>query len=442
MEKVMGKDKIYRQSLDGLVFGQNGRSTWFDAVRRRSYEKFSELGFPTRKLEAWKYVDLESVLNTAFTGTAPDTRVRCSDIEKFFLPNTPQSRLVFVNGLYASEFSSLGHLPEGVILEDLAEGIRDREELLKPYLAAFGSNETNAFAAINTFSFKSGLLLYIPDKVVLEDAIHVVLVTAGDGNKPRIFYPRLLVVAGASTRLNLIVDQVQVNDPRYLSNLVSEVYLKPNACVNYFQVQRLGPSACTFAANRFYLGRYSSLNALVFTSGGSVTRNETEVHFEEEHGFCSMKGLSVLGDLSQAYHHLAAHHKAAHCTSSQFYKGILAGQAKSEFSSLVHVYPGAQKSDSRQLNKNLILSDLAQGYSRPQLKISADDVSCFHGATSGQPDKDELFYLRSRGLSEQSARYILVDGFAEEIIAEIPDKSLRDGVRQLAVRRLKEMTGV
>jgi Fe-S cluster assembly protein SufD len=178
--------------------------------------------------------------------------------------------------------------------------------------------------------------------------------------------------------------------------------------------------------NRFFLKKHSSLNALSFAQGGDSYQQESIVSFEDEHGFASLKGLNVLSGKSRIIQRATANHLKPHCASRQFYKNILSDDAKSEFDSLVFVDKNAVKSDSRQLNKNLLLSDKAQADTRPQLRIDNDDVSCNHGATVGQMEKDELFYLRSRGLKEEFARFILTYGFAEEILEELKPDYLRE----------------
>ena len=415
METVKYKDVLTR--ADSGSFAPAGG---FVLIREEAGRRFREIGFPTRQNEGWKYLDLNPVLDVPFGALNGKHSLTRDEIDGVLPPNH-ENKIVFVNGLYSKELSSV-HFPEGVIAADLAEAEQKYPELLQNF-AAENAVETDPFAAINTFSFKSGLFLFIPDKVMIEGPVHVVLVTPA-GAPASAVHPRLFIVAGISTRVNVVVHSIDFGGTGF-NNLVSEVHLKQGACMNYFQLQRLGASSRHFSSNRFYLKRHASLEILNFTEGGVVTRHENRVRFEEEHGFASMKGLSLLEKDSKSYAHLVADHRAGQCISRQFYKNILGGRAVSEFNSLVEVHPGAQKSDSQQMNKNLLLSDTAQSYARPQLRINADDVACAHGSATGQMEKSELFYLRSRGLSKELARFVLIYGFADEILGSITDKTLK-----------------
>ena len=213
----------------------------------------------------------------------------------------------------------------------------------------------------------------------------------------------------------------------------AEVYL--------IQVLRNEASAELWVNHRFFLKEGSKLSVVTISLGGGVTHSHFWVEFEEAHAEASIQALSVLGGQSQIFHRVVMNHAKPFCTSRQVFKNILLGRSRSEFDSLVHVLPEAQKSDTRQLNKNLLLSDDALAFSRPQLQIDADDVSCTHGATVGRLEKDELFYLRSRGLSEGEARFVLIDGFAQEIIQEIREPALRSELESLMGRELRRMTG-
>lgn len=218
--------------------------------------------------------------------------------------------------------------------------------------------------------------------------------------------------------------------------------IAPGVEVSLMQVLRNDTPAELCVDQRFILGERSRLSVVTVSLGSGVTRSRQWVEFEEAHAEASLKALSVLGGDSQIFHQVVMNHAKPFCTSRQIFKSILLGRSRSEFDSLVHVLPDAQKSDSRQLNKNLLLSDNALAFSRPQLRIDADDVSCTHGATVGQLEEDELFYLRSRGLSQDEARYALIHGFAEEILQEIRDASLRNELEEWVQAELRQNAGV
>ncbi len=235
-------------------------------------------------------------------------------------------------------------------------------------------------------------------------------------------------------------DSTHANSAQDLHNLI-EVTLGEGADLDFLLIQR-GETVKRSVTSRFALGRSSRLRALSFIQDGTLTKNEIHVDFKGEGAEASLKGLSVLEGVSEAYHKVTANHAAAHCQSVQFYKSIVGDRAKSGFESLVWVHPGAQKSDSRQLSRNLLLSDFATATAQPDLKILADDVSCAHGATVGQLDKDELFYLQSRGLSKDVARFVLTYGFAEEILEDIRDTGLKNTLEALVRAELASLLKV
>lgn len=274
------------------------------------------------------------------------------------------------------------------------------------------------------------LLIDIPDKIVLEKPIYLKAEGA--------WKEKILIRAGVSTRVRVLLEYSGQDKSEYTSQREIDVRMAHNACVSFYEIHKPGDKGTHRVQNSFYLEKYSDLNYLSFVNGGAATHFKNNVYFQGEHGFASLKGLSVLGEKSEAHSVLLVDHKVPHCISRQLYKNILADQSISEFDSLVHVEKDAMKSDSEQLNKNLLLSDKAKAITKPKLKIDADDVACKHGATVGQLEADQLFYLRSRGIPKDLAQYILIYGFAEEIIETLEDETLRKALEELAGREIKE----
>ncbi|MBI4433011.1 MAG: Fe-S cluster assembly protein SufD [Candidatus Omnitrophica bacterium] len=378
-------------------------STWFKERQKASSRRFEELGYPTRSLEAWKTIDLTAVLNTPFA---------------------------------KGRFTYQADMPKGAKLAELSAAIGSEADLA-PYWAAGFEKENNAFAALNTANFETGLYVNIPDETCLIQPIHLFLNSTGPD--PYVVYPRLLLTAGKRARASVVIHCAGTKEmPRHFVNAVSEFYL--GAGTHLEVVWLAGDQTATqFAANRFFLDEGSALECAIFTQGGVLTRHEVNVHFRAPRASASIRGLSLLKNDSQAFFHTAAHHAVPECTSRQFYKSILTDKAKSEFNSMVHVHPGASKSDSKQLGRHLLLSGAAQGFTRPQLEIENDDVSCAHGATVGQINEEEVFYLRSRGLSKETAQFLMTYGFAEELIEEIHDKALK---KELEAWIEKEIRGM
>jgi Fe-S cluster assembly protein SufD len=429
----------YKDALLGTKLeNKAGSPSWLWDLREKAFAKFKTLGFPRRNHESWRYLDLEPILGSAFLagegalGAVPDRAAR-----GYFLPDA-ENRLVFVNGRFSEALSSV-KAAKGLTLMNLERALREKGSLLKDHLGVSSADEENPFAEANTFSFRDGAFVHAEDHMTLEAPIHLLFIGAGTKDAP-VFYPRILVSAGKCARVKLIADFVGAGDAPFFSNAVAEVFLGEGACLNFFQVQRSGAGAIRFSTNRFYLKKLATLNAFSFAQGGAVTRNEASVDYGGEGGFASLKGLGVMKDGSQIFNHVSALHHTPQGTSRQFYKMILGGRARSEFNSLVRVPGGAQKTNSHQMSRNLLLSGEAQAYARPQLRIDTDDVVCVHGATVGQLQKDELFYLRSRGIPEKDARFLMTYGFAEEILEEMPE-DLRPALEDFVQKELKGMIG-
>jgi Fe-S cluster assembly protein SufD len=404
----LSPNKTYKESFAALPEWGAGIDPWYAGLRRRAFERFQKLSFPTPKHESWRYIGLDPILGSSY-------RVEDGGSKAVFSAQEAGKSLL--------DFETLW---------------REDPDFLKSHLGSGIEEEDNPFVLVNTFSFRNAVALRLPDHLTLEKPIRLLWKYKGSASGD-LHTPRLLITAGKCVRAKIIVDFEDTGGGRIFSNAVSEVYAGEGACLDFFQIQRQTRESVQFLTNRFYLKSYATLNALSFTRGGAVTRNESSVRFTGEGGFCSLKGLAVLREESQVFNHTAAHHDVPHCASRQFYKTVLGGNAKSEFNSVVSVAKNARKSDSNQMNRNLLLSDTAVSHSRPQLLIDNDDVICVHGSATGPMEDDELFYLRSRGLGEKEARILVTYGFAREVLEEIMDTELREKIDAEVRGDLKEM---
>ena len=424
----------YQDWIQSLDFS-NGRlkDDPLRSVRAQAFERFKKLGFPTRKTEAWKYMSLEPVLKTVFTPPQPRTG-NPDQLKKYFFQD--ENRLVFINGRYSSEFSVTQNKIE---IEALSSVLAKRPDEIKKYLPENFENESNAFTAINAFSFEEGAFIRIPAESSFEKPFHLLFVNYGDSKAPEVFYPRIIVVVGKGASANLLIQSMGVSAGPYLMNGFAEFFLGENAKIHCTHLQREEGGALKVFTARAKQQAGSHFEWVSFSHGGSSLRNEIISELEGENAFSFSAGLSVLSGASQVFHHAEVQHRVPRGTSRQLYKNILAGKSQAEFDSLVHVWRGAHHSDSQQLDRNLLLSDFARAYSRPQLKIDADEVQANHGAATGQLQKDELFYLRSRGLDKDMARFILIRGVAEEVIQKIKCPAVRQEVENFLREKLEKI---
>ncbi len=245
--------------------------------------------------------------------------------------------------------------------------------------------------------------------------------------------------AGASSRSRVLIeyDSALTNKE---NTIECDFFLDAGSCVDVFHILEGSKTEGNLSVKiRYHLKKHATLNVWIYAGGSEFSLFEQEILFKEEHGFASLRGLSIARGAAQIYHKVKADHRVGHCISRQFFKSIVAGQSKSGFESLVSVAKGAAKSDSKQLNKNLILSRTAQAYSRPELRIQTDDVSCAHGSATGELSEAELFYLRSRGIAQETARFMMIAGFASEAIEEVSAPALKTRLDELVRQKIEEL---
>ncbi len=423
------------ETVLGLRASDGAAPSGLQALRATALERVRKTGLPARKHEAWKYMRLESFWAQSYV--KPSSR----KVPDFIAARHVASNcLFFVNGFYRPEISRLHRVPPGFE----AGVISDADQTLFPAFSAAMERaldcEQNVFAAANTAGFEEAFCIRLAKGVVLEDPLYMIHVSLPGEAATAVFHPRIVILLEPGARANIVMDFVDGAPGPYFMNALVEAHAGPAAVLQSSVIQSQGAQSLQFINQRGFLSREASWDAVSFVQGG-FSRSETKVRFEEPRARAAFYGLSLLSEKAQAFHHLEADHMAEDCVSRQVYKNILSGSAQAEFTSLVHVFEGAKGSDSEQLDRNLLLSPAARVYSRPQLKIEADEVKASHGAATGQLEKDELFYLQSRGLSRELARYVLIYGFAEEILRKIPDVCVRRQLEELAMSEIRTMMG-
>jgi Fe-S cluster assembly protein SufD len=419
-----------------------GEPPWLQNLRENSFTKFEQAGFPNTKQEEWKYTNVTPIAKADFAPVLISNGAALTKgggLNSFIYEEARDSRLVFVNGILRRDLSSLAALPDGVVAIDLHEALRGgeyeatlREYLEHPALA-------NGFAALNTALFRSGLFLKIPRGTKLAAPIHLLFVgeTVTDSPAPAAF-PRVLIVAEENSSATVIESYASPEDDSvYLTNAIVDLALAEGARLQHYKVQRESMGAFHVATTRAELGPNSTYNTTTINFGAALSRHDIRVQMDHEGAECSVDGLYMVDGNQHTDTHSVIDHRQPHCTSHQLYKGILDGKSRAVFNGKVFVRHGAQQTDARQTNKNLLLSTDARVDTKPQLEIFADDVKCTHGAAVGQIDEDEKFYLESRGISPALARNLLTYGFAEEVIEKIGIESIRRELDAAVLNRLQ-----
>lgn len=410
--------------------------SWIGRLRESAFNSFERLGFPTVRQEEWKYTNVAPISKANFEPVVEGAgSLDAAQLQPFIYEEARASRLVFVNGFYRPELSSTEALPDGVIALDIAAALREEKhaENLREQLARIADFNENAFTALNTAFLESGAFIQIPEGTQVEAPLHLLFLSDGQG----VSSPRVLVVAGRGSTATVIESYAGVRDgDAYLTNAVVDVSLEEGAQLNHYKVQRESPEAFHIATTRAALGRASSFNLTTITLGALLSRHDVHVTLDDEGAECWVDGLYLVGATQHTDTHSVIDHRRPHCTSHQLYKGILDGKSRAVFNGKVFVREGAQQTDAQQTNRNLLLSNEARVDTKPQLEIFADDVKCAHGATVGQLEEEELFYLSSRGLNADLARNLLTYGFAEEVIAKIKIESIRAELDEAVLNRL------
>jgi Fe-S cluster assembly protein SufD len=410
---------------------------WLAALRRKALERFAGLKFPSTRDEEWKYTSVAPVAGTPFRvvpSHVPDG-ISPQEIERALFGEMECTLLVFVNGHFAPELSRRRALPDGVRAGSLAEFLEKEPDLLEPHLARHASYEDQAFVALNTAFLRDGAFVHVPKRRVLSEPIHLLFV-AGGGSDPVLSQPRNLILVEEGSQVTVVENYVALQRSVYLTNTVTEVLSGPNSVVHHCKLQRESDAAYHVATLQSRLDRSSSFHSHAVTLGGALVRNDINSVLDAEGAECVLNGLYLALGRQHMDNHTFIDHARPHCNSREFYKGVLAGASHGVFNGKIRVRKDAQKTDAKQTNKNLLLSEEALVDTKPQLEIYADDVKCTHGATIGQLDEEALFYLRSRGLGREKARSLLVHAFASDIVERIPVERLRTGLECELVTRL------
>ncbi|MFN2516636.1 MAG: Fe-S cluster assembly protein SufD [Pyrinomonadaceae bacterium] len=413
--------------------------SWLVHLRENAMERFAELGFPSVKDEEWKYTNVAPIARIDFKPFIPaGARGRGSDAKElasFGCAEAENSQLIFVNGMWRDDLSSLTALSEGVVAIDLSQAIADDryKELVRQHLARDADYIANGFTALNSAFITHGAFVYIPKGVTANQPIHLLFISDGSA---MVSFPRVLVVAEENSSATVIESYVSTKDVQYFTNAVVEVVLKAGARVEHYKVQRESVEAFHVATTVADLGSNASYDATTITFGAALSRHDINVTLDHEGAECWVDGLYLVTTNQHADTHSVIDHRKPHCTSHQLYKGILDGKSRAVFNGKVFVRHDAQKTDAMQTNKNLLLSNEARVDTKPQLEILADDVKCAHGAAVGQIDEDELFYLATRGIHHDLARNLLTYGFAEEVIGKIKVDSIRTQLDEAVLHRL------
>jgi len=418
--------------LQNLLAGQPrveaSPQAWLNQLRSAAVETVSELTIPTTRDEEWRFTDISLLTRVSLQPAHSTIKLGTADIKQFFIEEAT-TRLVFVDGVYAPKLSTAAG--KGIVVSNLAAEIAKNSAIIKQHLAQHAALKDNAFAALNTAFLHDAALIMLPRNTAVSAPIHLLFIAS---QKEVVSYPRCLVLADNGCEATVVEDYVSLQDEAYFTNAVTEFVLADNARINHIRVQREGAKAFHIANCSAILSRSSNYQSVNVAMGARISRYNLNIKMAEG-AECSADGLALIAGRQLADTHTCIDHAQAHGVSRQLHKCIVGGAAHAVFNGKIMVRRGSQKTDSQQSNHTLLLTEKAHVDTKPQLEIFADDVKCTHGATIGQLDQEEVFYLQSRGLSETRARNMLTYAFGAEIIERIPVASLRRSLEQTVLEQ-------
>ena len=403
-------------------------------LRRQAIERFSDLGFPTVRMEEWRFTNVAPIARTEFDLHPDRGGIVLGDLAPYRYSDCIQ--LTVVNGHLVPEFSDLRCLPEGVMVCSLADCVQNHPDKIDGLLGREARFENHAFVALNTALFQDGVFVYVPKGVVVERPINLVNIARPSVDQPVAMFPRNLFVAEESSQVTLVEQFATVGEGPYLTSPVTEVVVRDNAVVDHYKLQRESTEAFHMATFQIHLGRDGNFSSHSISWGGGLVRNDVNAVLDGEGSEATLNGLYMVEGHQLVDNHMRVDHVAPHCDSHELFKGILEGKSRAVFNGRIYVHPGAQKTDAKQTNRNLLVSPDALCNSNPQLEIFADDVKCTHGSTVGQLDDLAVFYLRSRGIGEEAAKSLLTYAFAADIVERIKVKPVRQDLEEFLFRRL------
>ena len=421
----------YLADFERFARDRTGEPAAIERLRRHAIERFAEIGFPTLRQEEWRSTNVAPIARSAFHRAEGEPDLGMPEIAPWIFDGAA-ARLTFVDGRFAPALSFAGDLPEGAFAGRLADALAARPDEVLAQLGRHHRADAHAFSALNAAFFTDGACILLPRGAIVERPIHLLFVATGESKSS---FPRNLVVLGESAQATVV--ETYAGSPGVAFTCpVTEIVAGANAALHHVKVQKEDLSAFHVAAFELKQERSSQVDSCSISLGGAIVRNDLHAVLAGEGGDCTLNGLYLAEGRQVVDHHMRVEHRAAHCGSHELYKGILDGKARAVFNGLIHVHKGAQKTDAKQSNRNLLLSAEAIANSNPQLEIYADDVRCTHGSTVGQLDEDAVFYLRSRGIGEEAAKSLLTYAFASELVERIGVEPVRRDLEEFLFARL------
>lgn len=429
IDQLKDNFKKFETQLNGAA-----KSNWH-LLRKKAFDTFSENGFPSVKNEEYRYTHIGRFLEKTFDFSRLSHQADSQPTEKKPLFHDADGYHISINNGVVDKEALKSLDINGVIIQTLEEASKNHKTEIETHLGSYADVKKDPFTALNTvFSF-NGVFIKIDKNAVVEKPI-ILHYTSDDSNGVKLFQSRNLILAGDGSQANVIESYTSETSDAQFSNHVSEIVVGANAKFNYYKLQNQSPQTYHIDNTAISQHRDSNVTTYTFTLEGKLIRNNLNYLLEEENCEAHMFGLYVIHNDNHVDNHTVVDHKVPNCYSNEIYKGILDDTSKGVFNGKIFVRKDAQKTNAFQSNKNILLTDTASINTKPQLEIWADDVSCSHGCTTGQLDDEQLFYLRSRGISKSSATAMLLHAFVNDVLDKINISFLHDFINDEMYNRL------
>lgn len=409
---------------------------WLIARRQKAAARFATAGFPDPRHEEWKYTNVRPIATRPLVLASENGTVSADDVESLTLSGQEVHRVVLVDGVFKPEFSILEGLPASTVT-GLAEAIVHSPERLEPLFGTVAHDRFSSFVAANMAFATDGVVIDLEANQVLDRPIYLLFISTV-ADQPFWCHPRVLVRAAAGSSATIIEHYQDREGANGCTNVVTEIQAGEGARISHYLLQEHAETAYHLGSVFVHQTRDSDVQSFNINLGGRLARHDINVDLADTGAAIALNGLFLVGGRQHADTHTRVHHAAPHTTSREQYRGIAQGHGRGVFKGRVLVEEGAQKTDAQQHSANLLLSPTAEIDTKPELEIYADDVKCAHGATVGQLDETSLYYLRSRGISAEAARGMLVFAFADEVLESMALTAVRESIEQRLAGRLPE----
>jgi len=411
-------------------------SAWLKAFRQKNFDQWASLSMPTVKDEEWKYTSLSEVVNRKFQIATRHQLIEDRQFDNY--RDKADINVVLINGVLWGDLSNLKHLPQGLKISTLSETLSHGNTEVQDTISKLTPNDTKAFLSMNQALFLDGAYIQVEKNAVIEPLVHIIHVTSGITDNTVVF-PKSFITVGESAQVSILESYISFGPVPFLSNAVTDMRIGANANVTYCKSQAEAHQAMHVGTTRIWQERASTLDSFSFIHGANITRNNLSILIKGEGTNTIMNGLYGLDGHQHVDNHTLLDIQHPNCTSYQIYKGLLNGSSRAIFNGKIYVHSLAQKTNAYQLNKHLLLGKDARVDTKPQLEIFADDVKCTHGATIGQLNQEEVFYLQSRCIPKQMAIQLLSKGFIDDILNTIKNDSIRGKLKPLIVKKFPEV---